>query len=105
MGRSDHVSRATTFRGADMTNVMGRTDLDLRDATLAPGDSASVQVFSMMGAVMLRVPSTWTVDTGAISAMGGVRDERLEVVAGHARGRPLVPRRGWCCAESWRWAV
>jgi len=32
----------------------------------------------MMGAVMLRVPSTWTVDTGAISAMGGVVDERLK---------------------------
>ena len=76
MGRSDHVSRATTFRGADVTNVMGRTDLDLRDATLAPGASATVQVFSMMGAVMMRVPPTWTVDTGAITAMGGVRDER-----------------------------
>jgi hypothetical protein len=76
MGRSDHVSRATAFRGADITNVMGRSDLDLREATLAPGDAASVRVFSMMGAVMLRVPPTWTVDTGAISAMGGVRDER-----------------------------
>jgi hypothetical protein len=76
MGRADHVSRATAFRGADLTNVMGRTDLDLREATLAPGESASVQVFSMMGAVMLRVPPTWTVDTGAITAMGGVRDER-----------------------------
>lgn len=78
MGRSDHISRATAFRGADITNVMGRSDLDLRDATLAPGDTASVKVFSVMGAVMLRVPSTWTVDTGAISAMGGVRDERLK---------------------------
>jgi hypothetical protein len=77
MGRSDHVSRATAFRGADVTNVMGRTDLDLRDSTMAPGASASVQVFSMMGAVVMRVPPTWTVDTGAITAMGGVRDERL----------------------------
>jgi hypothetical protein len=76
MGRSDHVSRATAFRGADVVNVMGRTDLDLREATLAPGASASLQVFSMMGAVVLRVPPTWTVDPGAISAMGGVRDER-----------------------------
>jgi predicted membrane protein len=76
MGRSDHVSRATAFRGANITNVMGRSDVDLRDATLAPGATASVKVFSMMGAVMLRVPPSWTVDTGAISAMGGVRDER-----------------------------
>ena len=77
MGRSDHVSRATAFKGADVTNVMGRSDVDLRDATLAPGDTATVQVFSVMGAVTLRVPPTWTIDTGAISAMGGVRDQRL----------------------------
>jgi hypothetical protein len=76
MGRSDHVSRATAFRGADVTNVMGRADLDLRDATMAPGAIASVKVVSLMGAVVLRVPPTWTVDTGAISAMGGVQDER-----------------------------
>ena len=76
MGRSDHVSRATAFRGANVTNVMGRSDIDLRDATLAPGATASMQVFSMMGAVVLRVPPTWTVDIAAVSAMGGIQDER-----------------------------
>ena len=76
MGRSDHVSRATAFRGANITNVMGRADLDLREATLAPGAIASVKVLSVMGGVMLRVPPSWTVDTGAISAMGGVQDDR-----------------------------
>jgi cell wall-active antibiotic response 4TMS protein YvqF len=76
MGRSDHVSRATAFQGANITNVMGRADVDLRDAKLAPGASASVKVFSMMGEVVMRVPPTWTVDTGAISAMGGVQDNR-----------------------------
>lgn len=81
MGRSDHVSRATAFKGADVTNVMGRSDVDLRQATLAPGATATVRVFSMMGAVTLRVPPTWTVDTGAISAMGGVRDQRLSRAA------------------------
>jgi hypothetical protein len=65
------VSRATPFTAPTCTNVMGRADLDLRDATLAPGATALVQVFSLMGAVV-RVPPTWTVDTGAISAMGGV---------------------------------
>lgn len=78
MGRSEHVSRATAFRGADITNVMGRTDVDLRDATLAPGVSATVHVFSMMGAVVLRVPPSWTVDTGAVTAMGGVEDQRAK---------------------------
>jgi len=77
MGRSEHTSRATAFQGADVTNVMGRSELDLRDAAVAPGANAVVHVFSVMGAVVVRVPPTWTVDTGAISAMGGVRDERF----------------------------
>jgi len=76
MGRSEHVSRATAFQGADVTNVMGKSELDLRDATMAPGANATVHVFSAMGTVELRVPPTWTVDAGAISALGGVRDQR-----------------------------
>ena len=76
MGRSEHTSRATAFQGADVTNVMGRSELDLSDATLAPGANATVRVFSVMGGVVMRVPRTWTVDTSAVSAMGGVRDDR-----------------------------
>ena len=37
MGRSEHTSRPTAFQGADVTNVMGRSELDLHDAMLAPG--------------------------------------------------------------------
>ena len=76
MGRSEHISRATTFEGANVTNIMGRSELDLEDATLAPGATATVHVFSAMGTVILRVPQTWTIDAGAISAFGGVRDDR-----------------------------
>jgi hypothetical protein len=76
MGRSEHVSRATAFQGADVTNVMGKSELDLRDAIMAPGANETVYVFSAMGTVELRVPPTWIVDAGAISALGGVRDQR-----------------------------
>jgi hypothetical protein len=82
MGRSEHVSQATAFQGADVTNVMGRSELDLREATLAPGASSSVRIFSLMGGVILRVPPDWTIDTGAVTAMGGVSDERGPVPAG-----------------------
>ena len=79
MSRSEHISRATPFSGAEVTNVMGRADLDLRDATLEPGARATVHVFSAMGSVELRVPASWTVDTGAVSAFGGMRDDRPAV--------------------------
>lgn len=77
LGRTEHTSRAVRFTGADITNVMGRSELDLNDATLAPGETATVQVFSAMGGVVLRVPSTWTVDAGAVTAFGRVRDRRV----------------------------
>lgn len=76
-GRGEHTSRATDFEGADVTNAFGRSELDLRSATLAPGDTASVRVVSTFGAVIIRVPPTWTVDTGAVSAFGSVSDERI----------------------------
>jgi hypothetical protein len=91
MGRSEHTSRATAFQGADVTNVMGRSELDLRNATVAPGASAAVHVFSAMGAVVVRVPSTWTVDTGAVSALGQVRDERATLPEAEATSAP-APR-------------
>jgi hypothetical protein len=89
IGRSEHISRATAFQGADITNVIGRSELDLRDATLAPGANATVHVRSAMGTVVVRVPPTWTVDAGAVSAIGGVRDDRAtpaeaDVTAGPA---------------------
>jgi hypothetical protein len=76
MARSEHISQATAFQGADITNVMGRSELDLHNATMAPGANATVHVFSAMGAVVLRVPPTWTVETGSVTALGGVRDVR-----------------------------
>lgn len=84
MSRSEHVSRGGTFQGADVTNIMGRSELDLRDASLPPDGSAEVQVFSVMGAVVIRVPPTWTVDPSAISAMGAIRDERRRVAEAEA---------------------
>jgi hypothetical protein len=79
MARSEHISQATAFQGADISNVMGRSELDLHKATMAPGAIATVRVFSAMGAVVLRVPPTWTVDAGSVTALGGVRDDRGSV--------------------------
>jgi hypothetical protein len=88
MSRSEHVSRATAFEGADVTNVMGRSELDLHDAILAPGANATVHVFSAMGAVVVRVPPAWTVDTGAVSAFGGVRDDRAPLAESETTAGP-----------------
>jgi hypothetical protein len=65
---------ASPFRGADMTAVMGGCELDLRQATLASGEEAVVDLFAVMGGHQIRVPETWAVVTKAVPIMGGIDD-------------------------------
>jgi hypothetical protein len=76
-GRAEHVSENVPFKGADLTNVFGRSEIDLRSATLPPGQTSGIRLVSMFGAVTVRVPPNWSVDSGAVSAFGGVRDVRM----------------------------
>lgn len=76
MGRDDRASTSTAFRGARMTTIMGRTRLDLRQATLASGGEVTVDVLGVMGAVELFVPESWTVDIRTTAVAGGTRDRR-----------------------------
>jgi hypothetical protein len=71
-----YVSEAAEFRGAEMTSVMGDCTLDLRQATLAAGQEVTVDVFTLMGSLVLRVPEGWTVDVRALPVMGGINDRR-----------------------------
>lgn len=76
MGKDDRVSTSVAFRGARMTTVMGRTRLDLRQATLSNEGEVTVDVLGVMGAVEVLVPEGWKVDLRATAIMGGARDRR-----------------------------
>ncbi|HLG57001.1 MAG TPA: LiaF domain-containing protein [Vicinamibacterales bacterium] len=77
MSRSDQTSTAARFQGADITNVMGAANLDLRDAMIPPGGEAVIDIFSVMGKVELIIPDGWTVEVQAAPIMGAVRDRRF----------------------------
>ncbi len=77
LGGDNRTSFAKPFRGAEMTSFMGGSRLDLREATIPPGEEAVIDVLAMMGGVTITVPSGWTVDVEAVSVMGGVKDERF----------------------------
>ena len=81
MGQDSRTGAARPFRGADVTTVMGNSRLDLRDSTLQPGEEATVDVFGMMGQVLLVVPEGWDVDVRTTPIMGGVRDLRWQRAA------------------------
>ena len=67
----------SSFQGAQMTAFMGGCQLDLRQASLAPGEEAVVAVFAVMGGLEIWVPSGWTLISEVVPIMGGVEDKRL----------------------------
>jgi hypothetical protein len=75
-GKVTHTSHSTNFRGAKVSSMMGRSRLDLRDATIAQGGDAVVDVFALMGRVDVVVPDHWIVEVEATPFMGKVQEAR-----------------------------
>ena len=53
---------ATPFQGADLGAVMGGVVLDLTGAQME-GDTATIDVFTVMGGIEIFVPRDWNVTT------------------------------------------
>jgi hypothetical protein len=75
MSASKHTSTSPHFRGADMTAFMGGCELDLRQASMPEGGSATVEVLAVMGGHEIKVPAGWRVISRVICIMGGVDDK------------------------------
>jgi hypothetical protein len=76
LGQNRSVSHSSQFHGGHLTAIMGDCELDLTHTSVAPGETPVVNVLVLMGAVTLRVPGDWIVDTRAVPALGEVRDSR-----------------------------
>ncbi len=61
MNGTRYRGRALALRGGSVRTIMGGTELDLRDAQLAPG-GARVEVLTVAGATEIRVPAAWRVE-------------------------------------------
>lgn len=66
----------TQFKGADVVTVMGQSTIDLRQASVADGEDVTIDLFGMMGSIVIRVPAGWTVDNRAFPVMGQIVDRR-----------------------------
>jgi predicted membrane protein len=76
MGGMKRVSTSQHFRGGEVTAVMGGAQIDLRQATIPPGEEAALDIFAIMGGCEIKVPPSWTVVTPIVPIMGGVDDKR-----------------------------
>jgi hypothetical protein len=88
MSGNRRTVEAVPFRGGEMTTIMGESRLDLRQAALAPGDHAVVDIVTVMGSAIVYVPDGWEVDFDAVPVMGGVKDERRRLVDPDADAPP-----------------
>jgi predicted membrane protein len=71
------VKRSITsgsFRGGAASAFMGGVDLDLSRAAMQ-GDRVVVNVFAMMGGIVLRIPDNWSVESNVAALLGGVEDK------------------------------
>ena len=75
LGGVDRRVISSNFRGGDVTAFMGGGKLDLREATLAPGAEAILDVTTMMGGFEIKVPETWNVIVDIVPFMGGYEDK------------------------------
>jgi predicted membrane protein len=92
MGESKRTVSDAAFRGSHMTAIMGGCMIDLRQATIAPGEEAVIDVFGFMAGHEVVVPPDWSVVSHIVPIAGGVADKRLPVADAAAPGGPPPPR-------------
>jgi predicted membrane protein len=86
MGGVKRSSLSTRFRGGEVTAVMGGYQIDLRQATIPPGEEAVLDIFTAMGGGEIFVPTSWTVATPIVPIMGGIDDKRIAALPGALDG-------------------
>ena len=73
LGGVNRGNNSRTFRGGDLTAVMGGCQIDLRNAAIE--GEAVIDVFAMWGGVEIRVPEGWSVSGRVTTILGGYEDK------------------------------
>jgi len=96
LGGGKRVNNASPFRGGDLTAFMGGGQIDLRGATIPPGEEAVLEVLTVMGGYEILIPQHWVILTPLVPIMGGIDDRRLAPppaaadVGGHSAPRLVL---------------
>jgi predicted membrane protein len=62
------------FRGGDLVNIFGGTDLDLSQADFT--GTAIIELTTIFGGTKLIIPSNWSIKSDAVIIFGGLEDKR-----------------------------
>ena len=64
-----------TFKGGDIVNIFGGTELDLSQADIE--GNVVIDTVTIFGGVKVLVPANWEVKSNITAIMGGVEDKRM----------------------------
>jgi hypothetical protein len=87
LGGVNRGNNSRTFRGGDLTAVLGGCEIDLRQAAI--DGEAVLEVFAMWGGIEIKVPEDWTV-VGRVTPILGGFDDKTRPPLGAAAHRLVV---------------
>jgi predicted membrane protein len=73
-GGAKKIIISKNFKGGDLVNIFGGTELDLSQADFT--GMASIELTTIFGGTKLLVPSNWSVKSEAVTIFGGIEDKR-----------------------------
>lgn len=73
LGGVNRGNNSRTFRGGDLTAVLGGCQIDLRNAAI--DGEAVIDVFAIWGGIEIKVPEDWSVSGRVTPILGGYEDK------------------------------
>lgn len=73
-GSTEHKERTRSFDGGTSVTVFGSAEIDLTRSTMQ-GDEVLLEVFTIFGSTVLRVPETWDVNWSGLTLLGAVEGQ------------------------------
>jgi predicted membrane protein len=89
-GGAKKIVISKNFKGGDLVNIFGGTELDLSQADFT--GTAVIELTTIFGGTKLLVPSNWSVKSEAVTIFGGIEDKRKMQQITEASERTLLIR-------------
>ena len=87
LGGGEYHYTSKTLKGGKLFSFMGGCEVDLRQADIQ-GDQMTIDVFTMMGGVEIRVPESWQVTVRGLPLLGGMSNNTSQ---GRTTGETASP--------------
>jgi len=73
-GGAKKIIISKNFKGGDLVNIFGGTELDLSQADFT--GTAVIELTTIFGGTKLLIPSNWAIKSEAVTIFGGIEDKR-----------------------------